>query len=67
MNNASDLLVPRKKFEIKDDKYCTSTIHNMHVCTQRIPYSHNSIHFTEIPSTMYVVACNHSYVVSIKL
>ena len=67
MNGVSDLLVPRKKIGIKNDKYCTFTIYNMHVCTQRIPYSRNSIHFTEIPPTMYLVVCNYSYVVSIKL
>ena len=39
----------------------------MHVCTQMIRYSQNSVHFAEIPSTMYVVVCNYSYVVSIKL
>ena len=67
MNDASDLLVPRKKIGIKNDKYCTSAIHNVHVCTKRIPYSHHSVHFTEIQSAMHVVVCNYSYLVSIKL
>ena len=67
MNGVSDLLVPRKKIGIKNDKYCTFTIYNMHVCTQRIPNSHNSANFTEIPSTMYVVVRIHSYVVCVKL
>ena len=67
MNGASDSLVPRKRSGIKNDKYFTLAIQNMHVCTKRIPYSHHSIHVSEIPSTMYVVVSNNSYVVCIKL
>ena len=64
MNGTSDSLVPRKRSGIKNEKYSTPGIQNMHVCAKRIPYSHHSVQFTTIPLTMYVVVCNCSYVVS---